>query len=338
MKHPAPVVVVPNWNGIESLHDCLSSLEQQTLKPYIVVVDNGSVDGSVELIRSSFPNVVLLTESKNHGFAGGVNIGIKHAVEIEAEYVALFNNDAVADEHWLHELINVMDASNEMGITTCKLVNSERVYLDTTGEYYSSWGLPFSRGRGEVVSAEYDNQTIIFGASGGASLYRVRMLQEIGLFDEDFFAYYEDVDLSFRAQLAGWKVMYAPTAVAYHQIGATSGKLKGFTTYQTMKNLPWVAWKNVPGRLLPKVIPRLTLSYLGFFVSAVLRGHGWYALKGATVSVVLFPKKLGERFKIQRGRKVSTQYIASILIWDLPPKADNLRKLRAKWWRLLGKN
>src|SRR6201999_312952 len=93
---------------------------------------------------------------------------------------------------------------------------------------------------------KYDKQTAVFVASGGASLYRIKMLQEIGLFDEDFFAYYEDVDLSFRAQLAGWKVAYAPRAVAYHQIGATSGHIKGFTTYQTIKNLPLLFYKNVP--------------------------------------------------------------------------------------------
>ncbi len=128
------------------------------------------------------------------------------------DYIGLFNNDAVADKDWLKNLTQVLDENSDTGIVTCKLVDANNQHLDSTGDIYTVWGLPFPRGRGEPVSTKYDDKTDIFAASGGASLYRTKMLEEIGLFDEDFFAYYEDVDLSFRAQLAGWKVKYAPTS------------------------------------------------------------------------------------------------------------------------------
>jgi GT2 family glycosyltransferase len=271
------------------------------------------------------------------GFTGGVNAGIRKAIELGAQYVALFNNDAVADEDWLKHLVTFLDKHEEAGIATSKICDAHKTHLDSTGDIYTIWGLPFPRGRGEEFSGKYDEDTWVFGASGGASLYRIKMLEEIGLFDDDFFAYYEDVDLSFRAQLAGWKVGYVPAAMAYHEIGATSGKLKGFTTYQTMKNLPMLLWRNVPFRLLPVMVPRFYIAYNAFYISAVQRGQLWPALKGELAFVAKIPKKLAQRRKIQKNRKVSVEYINSMLVHDLPPNARRLRNLRVKWWRLRGK-
>ena len=327
-------VVVLNWNGKQSIKDCLDSLLDQTLKTQIILIDNGSVDGSLEIIQKNYPNIDLIINQKNLGFAGGVNQGIKRAIELNLDYVALFNDDAVADEQWLAHLVGSLDKNHGVGIATCKFMTIDRKRLDSTGDLYTSWGLPFPRGRDEAVSTKYDNLTEVFGASGGASIYRIKMLKEIGLFDNDFFAYYEDIDISFRAQLADWRVTYIPEALAYHQIGASSGKIKGFTTYQTMKNLPWIVTKNVPLSLWPTIIPRLTLAYYGFMFSAILRGQVLYALKGLIVSVTLLPKKLIQRSKIQRNRKVSLDYIRSIISYDLPPNARDLRSLRNKWWRL----
>jgi GT2 family glycosyltransferase len=240
-------VVIPNWNGKDELPKCLDSLQAQTVQRRIIVVENGSTDGSGELVTSLYPGITLLPQSKNLGFAGGVNAGIRYALEQDFEYIALLNNDAVADRNWLRELMGTLEHNPKAGIATCKFMTIDKKHLDSTGDIYTTWGLPYPRGRGEPVNEAYDKDTKVFGASGGASLYRASMLLQIGLFDEDFFAYYEDIDISFRAQLAGWKVLYNPRAIAYHQIGATSSKKKGFTTYQTLKNYPWVITKNVPG-------------------------------------------------------------------------------------------
>jgi GT2 family glycosyltransferase len=331
-------VVIPNWNGKDSLGDCLDSLLAQTLPARIIVVENGSTDGSLEFVREKYPSVELVVHEKNLGFDGGVNSGIRRAMELGDEFVALFNNDAVAEKNWLKNLLAALENNHKAGIATSKIMSIDGEHLDSTGDLYTIWGLPFPRGRGEKVSDEYDNDTLVFGASGGASLYRIEMFEKIGLFDEDFFAYYEDTDISFRAQLSGWKVVYAPKAVVYHQIGATSGKIKDFTTYQTIKNLPWVVWKNVPGTLLPTVLPRFTLAYLSFVARAVQRGQIKAAVKGLSWSLIKLPKKLIERRRIQKNKQVSTQYISSIMLHDLPPNAHKLRNLRAKWWKLTRKS
>src|SRR3984885_8498653 len=285
-------VVIPNWNRKESLAECLDSLLAQSLEAEIIVVDNGSVDGSVEFIRANYPSVELIIHEKNYGFAGGVNPGIKKAIKDSKKFVALFNNDAVADKDWLKNLVDTLKQNPKVGLVACKLLGDDGKSLDSTGDQYTNWGLPYPRGRGETDLDKYDDQTEIFAASGGASLYRISMLNEIGLFDEDFFAYYEDVDISFRAQLAGWKILYVPKAIVCHQIGATSGKIKGFTTYQTIKNLPWLLWKNVPTKYLFTVGCRFYLAYLGFMAKSIARGQAGSAFKGLTVSILLTPKKL----------------------------------------------
>lgn len=337
MKYPAISVVIPNWNGRDSLGDCLDSLQLQTLKPHIIVVENGSIDGSLEFVRENYPDVELVINKKNLGFAGGVNSGIRRAFERSDDFVALLNNDAVADKNWLKYLYDAVATTDSVGIATCKFMSIDHEHLDSTGDIYSVWGLPFPRGRGEAVSDKYDNSLDVFGGSGGASIYRVAALREIGLFDEDFFAYYEDVDISFRTQLYGWKVKYAPKAIAYHQIGATSGKIKGFTTHQTIKNLPLVVWKNVPARLLWRVLPRFLLAYTLFCGRALQRRQFRAVAMGLWKVIELLPKKTAERRHIQKARTVSTDYIWSILFHDLPPNAHNLRTLRKYWWRLTGK-
>ncbi len=331
-----PFVVVPNWNGEDDLKACLDSLVAQTVEPHIIVVDNNSVDNSLEIIES-YPGIEIIKHSINKGYAGGVNPGFRRAQELNAKYVAPFNNDAVADPGWLKELVGVMDARPELGIVTSKILSADGKHLDSTGDYYTNWGLPYPRGRGESDINKYDSQTEIFGASGGASLYRVSMLDEISLFDEDFFAYYEDVDLSFRAQLAGWKVAFAPDAVVYHKIGATSGKIKGFTVYQTMKNQPLLLLKNVPRRYIYRIGWRFTIAHILFYLRAVSRGQFWIATKGDLRGTGLLFPGLAKRRAIQKTKKVSDEYIWNMLVHDLPPNARALRKLRARWWKITGK-
>lgn len=332
-----PVVVIPNLNGGQDLLAAVQSLVAQTLKPHIIIVDNASTDGSVDAVVAAHTEVEIIRHTRNLGYAGGVNPGFKRAIEMGADYVAPFNDDAVADATWLEHLVDFLDRHPAYGMAACKVITSDGTSLDSTGEFYTTWGLPYPRGRGETDIAAYDAQTDIFGASGAASLYRVRMLQEIGLLDEDFFAYYEDVDLSFRAQLAGWKVAYVPQSLVYHKIGNTSKRMRGFTTYQATKNLPWVLWKNVPGALLPSVLPRFIFAYAMFLGRSIFRGHAWYAFKGLVVSLGLLPKKLAARHRIQSRRKVTSAYISSIIVHDLPENAGKLRQLRVLGRKLTGR-
>ncbi len=331
------VVVIPNWNGVDGLRRCLDSVVAQTLEPHIIVVDNGSVDESVPVIEKEYPMVELIKHDHNKGYAGGVNPGFKRAIEMKAEYVAPFNNDAVADKNWLKELKAYLDTHDQVGIATCKVLTADGEQMDSTGDWYTVWGLPYPRGRHESDINKYDNDTTVFGASGAASMYRIKMLEEVGLLDEDFFAYYEDVDLSFRAQLAGWTVAFVPSSIVYHEISTTSNKIKGFATYQTIKNQPLLFYKNVPKRFMWRVGWRFTIAHTLFFLRAITRGQGWTALKADVKGTGLLFKARGKRRRIQASKKVSDEYIWGIMKHDLPPNAKALRSLRAKWWAMTGK-
>ncbi len=336
-------VIIPNWNGIDLIAECLRSLEAQTLAHTVIVVDNGSVDGSNEVVKRDFPQVQLLEFMNNAGFAGGVNRGIVPALQAGAEYIVLLNNDAVADPKWLEELVKEAETGVTVGMVAAKIVTQDGKNLDSTGDFYTTWGFPFPRGRGEVDSGQYDNELNIFGASGGASLYRASMLKEIGLFDERFFAYFEDVDISFRARLAGWKVRYAPGAVVRHYIGGTSSRMNSagqvtavakpndghdrpssFARFHTVKNFSFVYTKNMPGYLYWKYLPRFWASWGMMLVSDVKRGLLWTNIKANWAVLVLLPSILESRWIIQRRREVKPRDIEALLIQDLPP----LQKLR----------
>ena len=242
-------IVVLNFNGAEWMQPCLDSLAKLNYKDFqIVVIDNNSSDNSQQLLEKAKVKLKeklhVIYNHKNSGFAGGVNIGIRYALKENFSGVALFNNDAVADKNWLKNLNETLEASPKAGIVTGLLLHEDGKTIDSTGDWYSKWGLPFPRGR-NMKSAEASASGEVFGASGGATLYRAELFKEIGLFDEKFFAYYEDVDISFRAQLAGWKVLYNSKAIAYHKEGETSKKIPGFRVYQTFKNLPLIYIKNV---------------------------------------------------------------------------------------------
>jgi len=324
-------IVVLNWNGIEDTLLCLESLLSQSYKQFhIVVIDNGSVDNSKAILKKyrtkHSDKIEVIYNPINFGFAGGVNTGIEWALNEDFEYVALFNNDAIADKDWLKSLVEAAQPK-EVGITTGLLLHENGKTIDSSGDWLSSWGLAFPRNRGDGAAKAFKAGPV-FGATGGASLYKTALFKDIGLFDEDFFAYYEDADISFRAQLAGWKVAYTPEAIAYHKQGATSKKIPGFTTYHTFKNLPLLFLKDVPRGLLFPVGIRFYFAYWLILLNAIAKGNGIPALKGAWMSFILGFKKLGERRLIQKNKRVSTGYIKSILWNDLPPDQTGVRKLR----------
>lgn len=325
------LIVVLNWNGIKDTEKCLDSLLKQTYKDFnILVVDNGSVDDSLERLRKiekKNDNIVLAVNKYNKGFAGGVNTGIKYAKKRDFDAIALFNNDAEADENWLLELVSGLK-QKDTAISTGLLLHENGKTVDSTGDYYSIWGVPFPRNRGNKTEGVPESG-FVFSGSGGASLYKTSLFREIGLFDESFFAYYEDVDISFRTQLAGHKVYFTNKAIAYHKQGATSKKIPGFTVYQTFKNIPLLFTKNVPAGLLLPIGIRLLLLYVLIFGNAVKNGAGVPALKGWLASIGYFwTSAIWLRAGIQRQKKVPTSYINSIIVHDLPPEQTGLRRFR----------
>jgi GT2 family glycosyltransferase len=224
-------------------------------------------------------------------------------------------------------LADVLKSKKDVGAVTGLLLHDHKKTIDSTGDWYSTWGLAFPRNRGErpEIAAK---SGYVFGATGGASLYRTKIFDDIDVFDESFFAYYEDVDVSFRAQLAGWKVYYTDKAIAYHEQGGSSKKIPGFTIYSTFKNLPLLYIKDVPRKFLFAIGIRLLLAYWLMLFNTIKYGTFLYALKGWLMSVVYAPGAVVKRFRIQSKRKVSNEYIWSMLWQDLPPEQSGLRKFR----------
>jgi hypothetical protein len=325
-------VVIVNYKAVKETLSCIDSIFQQTYKDiHIVVVENGSGDNSAETLRhfqKKHVTVTILYNNENRGFAGGVNTGISWADKHNYDYVALFNNDAIAEPTWLEKLVRQADTHDSYGIVTGLLLHSDGKTIDSTGEQLSIWGLAFPRDRHKKTTTAHDSG-LVFGGTGGASLYRMTTLRAIGLFDETFFAYFEDVDISFRVQLAGWKVYYESGAIAYHKQGMTSSKMPGFTVYQNFKNLPLVLAKNVPHGLLFSIYIRFWPAYFLMLGNAIFHGNGKVALTGYFQSIRLFwTHALSARRHIQATKKVDTSYIHSILWHDLPPGQTGIRKLR----------
>lgn len=328
MSKNTTFVIIPNWNGADMLADCLKSLEAQTEPCRIIVVENGSTDNSVELVRKQFPKVILLEFPDNAGFAGGVNRGIKHALEQSAEYIALFNNDAVADKNWLKELVVEAKKYPEAGIITGKLLRTDKKYIDSTGDFYTIWGLPFPRGRNQKDEGQYDEAEEVFGGSGGASLYRAGLFKQIGLFDENFFAYYEDVDISFRAQMAGWKVRYTPNAEAYHGVGGTSSKMGDFARYQSAKNFLLLYARNMPLKLYLKYMVPFALQFGRMAMTSIARRKFGVFLRGTLAAFRLHFKTVQVRKTNQQNRTVNVSYVDGILTHARPPRIPPIGEKR----------
>lgn len=297
MKYPKVSVIIINWNGKRFLKDCLDSVLNQTYPNYeIILVDNGSIDGSVEFVEKNYPEVKLIKNEKNLGFAEGNNVGIRKALKNpKIEYVALLNNDMRVDQKWLESLVDA-----QADIAQSQILTSDGK-ISATGILYSRNGLAFDR-----RSTHYDKEP--FGASGGAVLYKGEVLEDVGVntefFDKDFFCYSEDVDFSFRARLRGWKVKYAPQSIVYHKGSMTAGRESKFGIYFNHRNNVWVIVKNMPTKLLFKYFWKILLAQAGFVFLHLLRGHG-IILKAKIDAIIQIPRMLKKREIIQKGRTIS---------------------------------
>lgn len=330
-------IVIPNWNGAHFLGECLRSLAEQTHHAAVLVVDNGSTDGSVALVRECFPNVTLLALPSNRGFAGAVNVGIGHALRTGVEYVALLNNDAVAERDWLERLIECAEEHPAAGIVAAKFLLQDRRHIDSTGDFYSSWGWAYPRGRGELDRGQYDGPDLqeVFCGSGGASLFRARMLEDVGLFDEDFFAYLEDQDLGFRAQLMGWRARYEPRARAYHRLMGTTAAIDHFGRYHAIRNCIYLYVKNLPTPLFWRYLPKF-LAGLALMAANDVRRRRFRAIARAYLDAgAHLPAMLAKRRRVQAARRVEVRYIDSIVIHSLPPTQKTLLRMATvlRWVR-----
>lgn len=293
---------------------CLRSLRRQTFRDFeTVLVDSASTDGSVELVGESFPEIRTVSLRENRGFSGAVNAGIESS---EAEFVALLNNDTEQDPGWLSALVRSAERYPGAGLFASKLVDfGDRRRLDGAGDALRRSGLPYRLGHGELDRGQFEREEFVFGACAAAALYRRSVFEEIGLFDEDFFAYCEDGDLSFRAQLVGHRCLYVPDAVVYHVGGAsTGGKRSATATRLGTRNGLLLLVKNLPTSLLWRLLPSIVLGQLSRLLVVSLSPGGPKAhLEGLAGAWRLLPKMLKKRSRIQGARLVSDAYLRELL-------------------------
>lgn len=306
-------IIIVNWNKRNLLDNCLKSLQAQTYKDFeIIVVDNGSTDGSTVLVKNIYPKVKLIPLSENKGFATGNNIGIRNTV---AEYIALLNNDMEAHPKWLERISLALQKSQNIGFCASKILNyNDRNTIDSAGDIFYAFGIARKRGHIQKDNEEFSKNREIFGACAGAVLYRKQMLNDIGFFDEQFSpAHYEDVDLSFRAQLKGYKCIYIADAIVYHHGHSTLSQFSPKHLYLCSRNIGYVLIKNMPLSLLLKYCFAIALYNIISFLGHIRRGSMSPFLLGKISIFQNLRYLYNQRRIIQSGKVVSNEYIDSIL-------------------------
>lgn len=319
-------VIIVNWNGGKSIEECLNGLRNQTFKDFSsIVIDNASQDGSLELVQNKYPEVVTISLDENMGFAAANNIVLE---SIGTEYVALLNNDAVPHPSWLEHLLKALRQNPEIGFAASKmLLHDDPEIIDRAGDVYTTAGTALLRGRGYSLE-NYGTPEWVFGACAGAAMYRKRMLDDIGFFDEDFFLLYEDVDLSFRAQLQGYKCVYVPDALVYHYGSSSIGSDTPVSVYYSHRNLEWVYIKNMPaGLILKTIVPHLIYD-IGAFFFFLTCGKGKIHIKAKRDALRGLKKALQKRRQIQSNRKVD-----AFSIWEILEKEEYLPRLKRRFTR-----
>ncbi|MBI5810221.1 MAG: glycosyltransferase family 2 protein [Deltaproteobacteria bacterium] len=327
---PSPLVsiIIVNWNGGKFLADCLGSVYGEPYMPVeVIFVDNGSTDSSVEFVREKFPKTVIIRNSENLGFARANNQGIKAA---KGKYVITLNNDTLLEKGFIGELVREAEASGEKtGMWAPKILSLDgkksRVIDSAGGLLIYRDGLAKGKGRLEKDRGQYDNERDIFIVSACAALYRKSMLDSIGGFDEDFFAYCEDTDLGLRARLAGWKAAFVPGAAVYHYYSGTTGRYTPLKAYLVARNHAWAAIKNFPALDLI-LFPFYTLWRYAVQAFGMVTGKGAAGrfvedssiLKLASIVIKAYahvflslPRTLSKRRRIQGKRTVSAHEVRS---------------------------
>ncbi len=304
---------VLTYDGRELLEVVLPSLASQSFRDFrTLVVDNGSSDDSVLWLRENWPDVEVVALPENVGVTAALNVCLR---ESDTEFVALLNNDIEMAPDSLGELVAALDAHPEAGSASAKLIDFyDRAVIDGAGDVYRWTGEATRRGKGARDLGQFDHPRPIFGACGGAALYRRSALARVGLFDEQLFALCEDVDWSFRAQLLGYSCRYVPSAVVYHMGSVTIGQgLSDFTLFHTWRNGIWGVVKNYPASALLRHGPTVLGSQAGTLVWAVQNGRTGVFLRAWLQAIRGMPEVLRKRREVQRSRTAGLRELERVI-------------------------
>jgi GT2 family glycosyltransferase len=316
-KNPKISIIVVNWNGKQWLKNCIESLEKQTYKDFeIIFIDNNSSDGSVVYVEKRFPKIVIVQTGANLGFAGGNNVGFAHA---KGEYILLLNNDTVSLPDFLENFVKAFDTIPKAGCVQSKIVSLENPKnLDMVGAYWTDSSFLYYYGYGKLADLPQYNKAMPFFTCKGASVMIPRtIIEKIGLFDDDFWLYYEETDFCHRVWLAGYECWYYPQALMYHAGGGTAIKFdNSIIQFHNFKNKLLSFLKNFEIKSLLTIIPtfiilNVVLSLLWLFQGKQMHFIALY--KAIWWNIVHFKKTLAKRKKIQTLRKKSDKEIFSLV-------------------------
>lgn len=312
MDTPLLSVIIPHYNGVHHLPPCFYALRAQTYSHLeIILVDNGSTDESLELTRRDFPEVKILETGRNLGYAA-INYAFEHA---QGDIIVPLNNDTEVDSGWAQALVEALQTYPDAGMAASKmLLFDRRDTLHSAGDGFGTNGIPINRGVWKKDEGQFDNDTYIFGGCGGAVAYRREMLVEIGFFDEDFFMYLEDVDLNWRAQMAGYRAVFAPNAVVYHHLSASGGGV--IAGYYTGRNTIFMLAKDLPGPIFRRYWYAIFKAQLDITFDALRAWRGKAArarLRGQLAGLWGLPKWLAKRKSVQHFKRVDDAYLESLL-------------------------
>lgn len=326
---PSVVVVVVNWNGKRFLESCLASLARQRYRDFqVIVVDNGSTDGSVSFVRETFPRVRLVANRENRGFAAANNQAIRAT---DSPFVVTLNNDTQVRSEWLGELVQAAGECQRVGACASRMLFAHRPQMiNSAGISIDRAGIAWDWRGGELDNLQEEEPVEVFGACAGAALYRRSMLNEIGLFDEDFFAYLEDVDLAWRAQWAGWRALSVPTARVLHHHSATGVEGSPFKNRLLGRNKVWLIAKNYPWPQLLWYLPLIVLyDVCSLPYTLIARGDlqpVWGRFKGlAAMRRVLRKRRAKQGLRRVSAREVVSKMAPPPSPWALWHRYTHLR-------------
>lgn len=306
-------IVIPNYNGLCFLSDCLKSIEQQQYHGWqVTVVDNGSSDGSIEYMRESHPEMRCISLPENRGFSAAVNAGI---LSSSVPYIFLLNNDTELTPDCLQQMVTAAAEQDEFDFFAPKMLSfDEREILDGAGDGYLRGGAGYRLGTMEKDSEVYNQPGAIFGACGGAVLYRRALFDTIGMFDEDFFAYLEDVDLNLRMNRAGLRGYYVPAARVYHIGSATSGsKINEFVVKLSTRNSIYVLLKNYPLSLFIRFLPVILFYQFCWFLWVVKKRQFAAYCRGMWLAITSFRQMRSKHHQFSDNDQLSVSAFASCL-------------------------
>lgn len=303
-------VIIVTYNNDNVIRECLKALLHQTYKEFeVIVVDNASQDTTIDIVHL-FPDFLLIKSEDNLGFTGGNILGLQYA---KGDYIALLNPDTEVCSEWLQVLVKNMAESSHVGICASKLLVYDSGLIDSAGDGCITTGRGFKRGEGKENKL-YSNQEDIFGACGGAMLIRKEMIEQIGFLDNDFFLIYEDTDLSFRAQLAGWKCLFIPDAIVYHKVRSSIGNMSDLAVYYSIRNAHFVWVKNMPFQLICKYLHHQIIQEIGSFAFFVIRHKKIGIYFRANFDFIKhLPRLLSKRRKNLKLKKITNRELERIL-------------------------